>query len=152
MGILAWSFCWSFLALNLSCTRLRVPPVALHVSQLISWILERFAGVSTGVALHPLKISVSHLSPPPVPGGVAPIFGSEKVSRYTGVSQLQLRVSRYTVQLSSECPSKISLKTSPKTSPQTSPRTAPLQNAEFVQNFALQKPFANAIFGVVFGK
>ena len=24
---------------NLSCTRLRVPPVALHVSQLISWIL-----------------------------------------------------------------------------------------------------------------
>ena len=38
--------------------------------------------------------------PPPVPGGVAPKFGSEKVSRYTGVSQLQLRVSRYTVQLS----------------------------------------------------
>ena len=33
------------------------------------------------------------------PGGVAPKFGSEKVSRYTGVSQLQLRVSRYTVQL-----------------------------------------------------
>ena len=31
--------------------------------------------------------------------GVAPKFGSEKVSRYTGVSQLQLRVSRYTVQL-----------------------------------------------------
>ena len=41
---------------------------------------------------------MSHL-PPPVPGGVAPEFGSEKVSRYTGVSQLQLRVSRYTVQL-----------------------------------------------------
>ena len=39
--------------------------------------------------------------PPPVPGGVAPKFGSEKVSRYTGVSQLQLRVSRYTVQLRS---------------------------------------------------
>ena len=39
-------------------------------------------------------------SPPPVPGGVAPNFGSEKVSRYTGGSQLQLRVSRYTVQLS----------------------------------------------------
>ena len=38
--------------------------------------------------------------PPPAPGGVAPKFGSEKVSRYTGVSQLQLRVSRYTVQLS----------------------------------------------------
>ena len=37
--------------------------------------------------------------PPPVPGGVAPKFGSEKVSRYTRVSQLQLRVSRYTVQL-----------------------------------------------------
>ena len=50
------------------------------------------------VALHPLKILVSHL-PPPFPGGVAPKFGSGKVSRYTGVSQLQLRVSRYTVQL-----------------------------------------------------
>ena len=35
-----------------------------------------------------------------MPGGVAPKFGSEKVSRYTGVSQLQLRMSRYTVQLS----------------------------------------------------
>ena len=34
-----------------------------------------------------------------MPGGVAPKFASEKVSRYTGVSQLQLRVSRYTVQL-----------------------------------------------------
>ena len=60
-----------------------------------------FCRCSTGVALHPLKILVSHLPPPPrVPGGVAPKFGSEKVSRYTGVSQLQLRVSRYTVQLS----------------------------------------------------
>ena len=60
-----------------------------------------FCRCSTGVALHPLKILVSHLAPPPppVPGGVAPKFGSEKVSRYTGVSQLQLRVSRYTVQL-----------------------------------------------------
>ena len=60
-----------------------------------------FCRCSTGVALHPLKILVSHL-PPPVPGGVAPKFGSEKVSRYTGVSQLQLRVSRYTVQLRME--------------------------------------------------
>ena len=62
-----------------------------------------FCRCSTGVALHPLKILVSHLPllpPPLVPGGVAPKFGSEKVSRYTGVSQLQLRVSRYTVQLS----------------------------------------------------
>ena len=50
-----------------------------------------FCRCSTGVALHPLNILVSHL-PPPVPGGVAPKFGSEKVSRYTGVSQLQLRV------------------------------------------------------------
>ena len=58
-----------------------------------------FCRCSTGVALHPLNILVSHLPPPPVPGGVAPKFGSEKVSRYTGVSQLQLRVSRYTVQL-----------------------------------------------------
>ena len=58
-----------------------------------------FCRCSTGVALHPLKILVSHLPPPPVPGGVAPKFGSEKVSRHTGVSQLQLRVSRYTVQL-----------------------------------------------------
>ena len=59
-----------------------------------------FCRCSSGVALHPLKILVSHLAPPAVPGGVAPKFGSEKVSRYTGVSQLQLRVSRYTVQLS----------------------------------------------------
>ena len=51
-----------------------------------------FRRCSTGVALHPLKILVSHL-PPPLPRGVAPKFGSEKVS------QLQLRVSRYTVQL-----------------------------------------------------
>ena len=58
-----------------------------------------FCRCSTGVALHPLKILGSH-PPPSVPGGVAPKFGSEKVSRYTGVSQLQLRVSRYTVQLS----------------------------------------------------
>ena len=50
----------------------------------------------------PSNILVSHLAPPPVPGGVAPKFGSEKVPRYTEVSQLQLRVSRYTVQLSSE--------------------------------------------------
>ena len=57
-----------------------------------------FCRCSTGVALHPLKILVSHLAPP-VPGGVAPKFGSEKVSRYMGVSQLQLRVSRYTVQI-----------------------------------------------------
>ena len=68
-------------------------------SQLISWIFTAFCRCSTGVALHPLKILVSHL-PPPVPGGVALEFGSEKVWRYTGVSQLQLRVSRYTVQLS----------------------------------------------------
>ena len=60
-----------------------------------------FCRCSSGVAPHPLKILVSHLSPPPFPGGVAPKFGSEKVSRYTGVSQVQLRVSRYTVQLSS---------------------------------------------------
>ena len=59
-----------------------------------------FCRCSTGVALHPLKILVSHLPPPLARGGVAPKFGSEKVSRYTGVSQLQLRVSRYTVQLS----------------------------------------------------
>ena len=54
---------------------------------------------SSGVAPHLLEILVSHL-PPPFPGGVATKFGSEKVSRYTGVSQGQLRVSRYTVQLS----------------------------------------------------
>ena len=93
---------------NLSCTRLRVPPVALHVSRytcratrVAADFLDfiAFCRCSTGVALHPLKILVSHLSPPPFPGGVAPKFGSEKVSRYTGVSQLQLRVSRYTVQL-----------------------------------------------------
>ena len=41
------------------------------------------------------KIFGVAIPPPLVPGGVAPKFGSEKVSRYTGVSQLQLRVSRY---------------------------------------------------------
>ena len=66
-----------------------------------------FCRCSTGVALHPLKILVSHLPHPPVPGGAAPKFGSEKVSRYTGVSQLQLRVSRYTVQLSPKSDSKM---------------------------------------------
>ena len=59
-----------------------------------------FCRCSSGVAPHPLKILVSHLSPPPLPGGVAPKFGSEKVLCYRGVSQVQLRVSRYTVQLS----------------------------------------------------
>ena len=39
---------------------------------------------STGVALHPLKILVSASPPSPGPGGVAPKFGSEKVSRYKG--------------------------------------------------------------------
>ena len=38
------------------------------------------AGPLCGLLIHPLKILVSHL-PPPVPGGVAPKFGSEKVSR-----------------------------------------------------------------------
>ena len=56
-----------------------------------------FCRCSTGVALHPLKFWCRTSPPPPVPGGVAPKFGSEKVSRYTGVSQLQLRVSRYTL-------------------------------------------------------
>ena len=80
-------------------TPCRATRVALHVSQLISWILERFAGVAP-VSRYTLKILVSLAPPPPpVPGGVALKFGSEKVSRYTGVSQLQLRVSRYTVQL-----------------------------------------------------
>ena len=39
----------------------------------------------------------------------------------------------------SECPSK----TRPKTSRQTSRKTSPLQNGNFAQNFALQKPIAN---------
>ena len=69
---------------------------AARVADFLDFIA--FCRCSTGVALHPLNILVSHL-PPPVPGGVAPKFGSEKVSRYTRVSQLQLRVSRYTVQL-----------------------------------------------------
>ena len=61
-----------------------------------------FCRCSSGVAPHPLKILVSHLPPPPppFPGGVAPKFGSEKVSRYSEVSQVQLRVLCYTVQLS----------------------------------------------------
>ena len=88
----------------LSCTRLRVPlsRYTCRATRVAADFLDfiAFCRCSTGVALHPLKILVSHL-PPPVPGGVAPKFGSEKVSRYTGVSQLQLRVSRYTVQLRS---------------------------------------------------
>ena len=60
-----------------------------------------FCRCSTGVALDPPKNFGVAPPPPPVPGGVAPKFGSEKVSRYTGVSQLQLRVSRYTMLLSS---------------------------------------------------
>ena len=43
-----------------------------------------------------------------MPGGVAPKFGSEKVSCYTGVSQLQLRVSRYNVQLSGDPSARVS--------------------------------------------
>ena len=61
-----------------------------------------FRRCSTGVALHPLKILMSHL-PPPYPGRCrTEIWLSGKASRYTGVSQLQLRVSRYTVQLSTD--------------------------------------------------
>ena len=56
-----------------------------------------FCRCSTGVALHPLKILVSHLPPPCAGRCRTEIWLSEKVSRYTGVSQLQLRVSRYTV-------------------------------------------------------
>ena len=86
---------------SLSCYMCRATRVAADFLDFIA-----FCRCSTGGALHPLKILVSHLAPPPpVPGGVAPKFGSEKVSRYTGVSQLQLRVSRYTVQLSLNCPS-----------------------------------------------
>ena len=58
-----------------------------------------FCRCSTGVALHPLKILVSHLPPPCAGRCRTEIWVSEKVSRYTGVSQLQLWVSRYTVQL-----------------------------------------------------
>ena len=77
----------------LSCYTCRATRVAADFLDFIA-----FCRCSTGVALHTLKILVSHL-PPPVPGGIAPKIGPEKVSRYTGVSQLQLRVSRYTVQL-----------------------------------------------------
>ena len=80
-------------------TPCRATRVALHVSHLISWILKRFAGVAP-VSRYTCKKFRCRTSPPLLPGGVAPKFGSEKVSRYTGVSQLQLRVSRYTVQLS----------------------------------------------------
>ena len=65
-----------------------------HVSQLISWIFIAFCRCSTGVALHPLKnLDVRTFPPPPIPGRCrTEIWLSEKVSRYTGVSQLQLRV------------------------------------------------------------
>ena len=59
-----------------------------------------FCRCSTGVALHPLKNFGVAPSPPPCAGRCrTEIWLSEKVSRYTGVSQLQVRVSRYTVQL-----------------------------------------------------
>ena len=52
----------------LSCTWLRVPPVALHVSRYTcrNWFLDfiAFCRCSTGVALHPLVVGVA---PPPPP-------------------------------------------------------------------------------------
>ena len=42
-----------------------------------------FCRCSTGVALHPPKILVSHLRRPPFPGGVAPKFGCLKRCRAT---------------------------------------------------------------------
>ena len=59
-----------------------------------------FCRCSSCVAPHPLKIWCRTFPPPPIPGRCrTEIWLSEKVSRYTGVSQVQLRVSRYTVQL-----------------------------------------------------
>ena len=88
---------------HLSCTRLRVPlsRYTCRATRVAADFLDSiaFCRCSTGVALHPLKNFGVAPCPPPVPGGVPPKVGSEKVSRYTGVSQLQLRVSRYTVQL-----------------------------------------------------
>ena len=49
---------------KLSCTRLRVPSVALHVSQLISWILERFAGVAPVWRYTPKNFGVAPFPPP----------------------------------------------------------------------------------------
>ena len=72
-----------------------------------------FCRCSSGVAPHPLKIWCRTF-PPPFPGGVAPKFGSEKVSRYTGVSQVQLRVSRYTVQLRLQARSRITDQADPR--------------------------------------
>ena len=82
-----------------SCTRLRVPPCrATRVApNFLDFIA--FCRCSTGVALHPLKLGC-RTSPPCAGRCRTEIWLSEKVSRYTGVSQLQLRVSRYTVQLS----------------------------------------------------
>ena len=60
-----------------------------------------FCRCSTGVAPHPLKILVSHLPPPPMPREVSHRnLGLKRCRATRGVSQLQLRVSRYTVQLS----------------------------------------------------
>ena len=56
----------------------RATRVAAHFLDFIA-----FCGCSIGVALHPLKILVSHLLPPPVPGGVAPKFGGLKRCRAT---------------------------------------------------------------------
>ena len=56
---------------------------------------KAFCRCNSGVAPNPLKILVSHLPPPRPPHSREvshPKFGSEKVSRYTGVSQVELRV------------------------------------------------------------
>ena len=85
----------------------RATLVALHVSQLSSWIFVAFrAGVcSSGVAPQTLKHFGSRTFPPPTPphssGGVSPKSGSEKVSAlHGGCRRYSCGVSRYTVQLS----------------------------------------------------
>ena len=63
-----------------------------------------FCRCSSGCRATPPKNFGVAPFPPRFLGAVAPKFGSEKVSRYTGVSQVQLRVSRYTVQLRTVTP------------------------------------------------
>ena len=79
---------------------MRVPPVALHVvaHTLLHLFSEVFGVSRQNRATHPLPEGCRTSTPSTV-RGVAGEAASEKASRYTGVQQLQCRLSRYTLPL-----------------------------------------------------